>query len=128
MLLRVPLMVLLLSACVAGTGGAPLSVRAVVENAPALDGKEVVVAGWLEQCQRLSCGLFGSAQEVGKEFPYSLSIGRSAWFDAYARRAAPGRVVLRARVHDLCISNPADRVIAVCADRNATLEPLATLR
>lgn len=125
---RLPFAVLALSACVAPPTGRPLTVRDVVENAQALDGKEVLVSGWLERCERLSCGIFGSEEEVEKRFPYYLSIGRSEWFDASAKRAAPGRIVMRARVHDKCISDPAAGAIAVCADRSGTLEPLALIR
>ena len=117
-----------LSACVAGPTARPLTVREVVENAHAFDGKEIVVTGWLEQCQRLSCGIFASAEEVEKDFPYYLSIGRSSWFDAFAQYAAPRRITLRARLHDRCISNPATQIIAACADRGGTLEPLALVR
>jgi hypothetical protein len=123
-----PFPLLAVCGCVAGPTARPLSVREVVEGAQALDGREIVVAGWLEDCRPLSCGLYGSAGEVRKEFPYYLSIGRSPWFDSFARRAAPRRIVLRARLHDRCISDPATETIAVCADRSGTLEPLALVR
>ena len=105
-----------------------MSVREVTQNAAALDGREVVVAGWLEQCLPLSCGLYGSAKEVRKPLPYYLSIGASGWFDAFARRAGRRWVVLRVRVHDRCVSDPAAGTITGCADRAETLEPLALAR
>lgn len=105
-----------------------MGVREVVENAQALDGQEVVVFGWLEHCQRLSCGIYASAEEVEKDFPYYLSIGPSHWFDSFAKRTARTQVVLRARVHDRCISNPATGIISACADRAGTLEPIALIR
>ena len=123
-----PLVLIALSSCVAGPTARPLTVREIVDNARALDGREVVVTGWLQQCERLSCGIFGSAEEVGKLVPYYLSIGRSEWFDAFAQRVAPGQIVLRVRVNDHCISDPANETIAVCADRPRTLEPLALVR
>jgi hypothetical protein len=122
------LLPLTLTACVAGPTERPLTVQHVVENARALDGREVVVSGWMEQCQRLSCGIFASAAEVDKDFPYYLSIGPSRWFDPLAQRAAPGPIVMRARVHDRCISDPATQIIAACSDRNGTLEPLSLIR
>ena len=120
-----PFLFVALSACVAGPTERALSVKQVVENAQALDGQEILVTGWIEHCHRLSCPLFDSAEEVGKEeWSYVLSIGRSTWFDSFARRHAPTRVTLRARLNNRCISNPATRIIAACADRSNTLEPL----
>ncbi|HEX6375587.1 MAG TPA: hypothetical protein VFZ91_07685 [Allosphingosinicella sp.] len=123
-----PFSLLALSGCMAGATERPLSVREVVENARTLDGREIVVAGWLERCQSRSCGIHASADEVGDDFPYYLSIGPSRWFDSFARRTAPTRIVLRARLHDRCISDPAARIIAACADRAGTLEALAVIR
>jgi hypothetical protein len=128
MIRLLPFVLIALSACAAGPTARPLTVREVVESAHALDGKEVVVTGWLEQCQRLSCGIFASAEEVEKDFPYYLSIGRSSWFDAFAQQSAPRRITFRARLRDTCISNPATQSIAGCADRAGTLEPLALVR
>ena len=123
-----PVLLLALSACVAGPGERPLNVRQVVENARALDGQEIVVSGWIEQCQRLFCSLYDSSEEVGKEWPYFLSIGPSRWFDAFAERHAPTRVTLRARLNNRCISDPGRGNIAVCADRANSLEPLSLVR
>jgi hypothetical protein len=123
-----PLACLLLAACATVAPPRPLTVRQVVENAEALDGKVILVSGWLPYCHRLSCGLYGSREEVAKDFAYYLSIGGSRWFDAAALRLEPGFIVLRARLHNKCISDPADGTIAVCADRSGTLEPLALVR
>lgn len=124
-----PLLLLALTACVAGRTERPLSVREVVENAQALDGREIVVSGWIETCQRLSCPLYGSSEEVGKDWPiYYLSIGPSRWFESFARRHAPTRVTLRARVDARCITDPATGAIAACADRANSLEPLGLVR
>lgn len=113
------------SATAAPASARPMSVREVTQNAAALDGREVVVAGWLEQCLPRSCGLYGSAKGVRKRFPYFLSIGASRSFDAFARRAGRRWVVLRVRVHDRCVSDPAADIIAACSDRPSTLEVLA---
>ena len=117
-----------LSACVAGPTERALTVKQVVENARALDGQEILVTGWIDYCHRLSCPLFDSAEEVGKDWPYFLSIGRSSWFDSFARRHAPTRVTFRSRVDARCISDPATGVIAACADRANSLEPLGLAR
>lgn len=128
MIRLLPFAFLLLAGCVGVSGERTLSVREIVENARTLDGQEVTVAGWLESCQPLSCGIFGSAEEVDSDFPYYLGIGRSAWFDSVARKHAPGQIVLRARFRDACISDPSTGIIAACADRSGTLEPLAVIK
>ena len=120
-----PLLFVALSACVSGRSERPLSVRHVVQNAEALDGREIVVTGWIDECRHLSCTLYAGPEDVGKAWPiYILSIGASPWFDAFARLHAPTRITVRARVHNHCISDPAADVIAACADRPNTLEPL----
>ncbi len=119
-----PLLVLVLSACVASPTERALSVREVVQNASALDGQEILVTGWIEYCWRLSCPLFGSAADVTNDNGYFLSIGSSRGFDQFAARQAPGRVTFRARVYDRCISDPARDIIALCADRASTLKPI----
>jgi hypothetical protein len=106
-----------------------LTVREVMERAEAYDGREIVVTGWIDRCERLSCALYASREEAKKESPrYWLSIGASAWFDAFARRRAPGRITLRARLDDRCVTDPADDIIAICADRVNSLNPLAVVK
>ena len=119
-----PALLLALSACASAPTERPLTVRHVVLNAEALDGQEILVTGWIEECWRLSCPLWHSADEVGKDWPFYLSIGSSKWFDRFAQDNAPMRVTLRARFHDKCIVNPVTQIIGVCADRSETLELL----
>jgi hypothetical protein len=107
----------------------PLSVREVMESAEAFDGQEVLVSGWVEECQPLSCILYASRREGRRDWPrYWLSIGSSTWFDAFARRNAPGPVTLRARFSARCVTDPRSGVIALCADRVNSLDPLAIAR
>ena len=123
-----PLLFVALSACVSGRSDRPLSVRDVVQNAEALDGREVIVTGWIDECRQLSCPLYAGPEDVGKGWPiFFLSIGSSRWFDTFARRNGPTLITLRARVHDHCISDPVADVVAVCADRPNTLEPLSLM-
>ena len=119
---------LVLGGCATHAAPRVLDVREIVENAGALDGKEVLVSGWMANCHPLSCGLFQSRRETGRSFPYYLSIGPSDWFDAFANHGPARQVVLRVRVNAKCISNPGTGEIAVCADRPTTLEPLGTIR
>lgn len=125
------LLTLLLAAHAISTGTPqnPLSVRQVMENAETFDGREVVLSGWLEDCLGLSCLFFASRAESRKHPPrYLLSIGSSAWFDAFARRHRPGPVVLRARFDARCVTDPRTDVIAVCTDRARSLDPVAIVR
>lgn len=121
-----PLLFLALQAAVPAQGERPLSVREVMENAGTLDGREIVVSGWIEECHRLSCTLYASRREARKDWPdYWLSIGSSGWFDSFAARNAPTRVTLRARFDARCVTDPASGIIALCADRVNSLAPIA---
>jgi hypothetical protein len=118
-----------LSACVTGGDSRPWTVRQVVEKAEVLNGTEVVVAGWLETCQRLSCALYDSPAEATKDGPTAyLSVGSSDWFDAEARRNGPAHVIIRARVDSRCISDPRQNVMKLCTDRPGDLHPLEIIR
>ena len=113
----------------AGTVEGPLSVRQVMEHAEALDGQEIIVSGWVEECLGLSCGLWASRAESRRHLPrYWLSIGSSAWFDAFARRTTPGWVTLRARFDARCVTDPKTGVFVLCADRVRSLDPIAIVR
>jgi hypothetical protein len=121
--------ILAIIALAAGAGTPPLTVREIMENAEALDGQEILVSGWVEECRRLSCTLYASRREARRTLPrYWLSIGRSAWFDAFARRHGPGRITLRARFDADCVTDPRSDVVALCADRVNSLSPLAVVR
>jgi hypothetical protein len=126
-MLGLHLLIALLSA-EAAQAERPLTVKYVVENAHALDGQEILIEGWMSKCWQLSCSLYASADEVKKGWPYALSIGASSRFDPLLRKRTPGRVTIRARFNNRCVTNPVSRTIAVCADRPNTLEPLAIVR
>jgi hypothetical protein len=116
---------LALAATQAGASERPWTVRQVIENAELLDGREVIVAGWLQACQRLSCPLFNSPEEAKGQSPaYHLSVGGNGWFDHDARRYAPSYVILKARVDARCINDPSQDVIALCTDRPSSLRPV----
>ena len=122
------LSLLAVAGCLAGPSASPLTVREVIDEAQSLDGREIIVEGWLDQCQRLSCPLFASSEDTRSDDPYFLSIGSAPWFDIEMRVATPTWIVLRARFHDLCVNDPASGNYAVCSDRPETLEPLALIR
>jgi hypothetical protein len=123
-----PALLLALAACASVPTERALGVRHVVENAEELNGQEILVTGWVEECGRFGCPLWDSPSEVGKEWPYRLSIAASKWFDRYAEQNAPMRVTLRARFHYRCISDPVSQTIGVCTDRGSNLEPLSRVR
>ena len=126
-----PLMFLIaFQAAVAQPADRRLTVRELMENAERYDGRIVTVSGWVETCERLSCSLFQSRREaLQRRSPlYHLSIGSSPWFDAFARRSAPTRVTLRARFSARCVTDPRDDVIAICADRVRSLDPIGIVR
>jgi hypothetical protein len=123
------LSVLVFLAFAAGANTPPLTVREVMENAQAVDGKEILLSGWIEHCRPLACILYASRREARrKSSRYWLSIGRSAWFDAFARRHGPGKITLRARFDARCVTDPRSGIIAVCTDRVNSLSPVAIAR
>lgn len=124
-----PLLFLALHGSAAQPAERPMTVREVMERAEALDGREIVVSGWVEECRRLSCPLFQSRREARREWPrYWLSVGSSPWFESFARRNVPGRMTLRARLDARCVTDPRTEVIALCSDRAGSLHPLAIVR
>ena len=124
-----PLLLLALHGSAAEPADRPMTVREVMESAEALDGREITVSGWVEECRRLSCPLFQSRREARRTWPrYWLSVGGSPWFDSFASRNAPGRVTLRARLDARCVTDPRTEVFALCGDRAGSLHPLAIVR
>lgn len=125
----VQLLLLSLQASAAEPATRPMTVREMMEKTEALDGQEIVVTGWVRECRRFSCILYQSRRGSRRDDRrYWLSIGASAWFDAFARRNLPGRVTLRARFDASCVIDPRDDVIALCTDRASSLGPLAIVR
>ena len=120
-------LLLVLGGCATSPQERPLTVQQVVERAEALDGREITVSGWIEECWPRGCVLYASRKEASKELPYFLSVGPSQWFDTFAARHTPGRVTLRARFNAHCITDPGTGAIAVCADRVSNLEPIRVL-
>ncbi|MGD9713054.1 MAG: hypothetical protein AB7V46_13425 [Thermomicrobiales bacterium] len=129
MAILLPLLLMLQALPLEAATGHPMSVREVMENNERLDGREIVVSGWVEECRPLSCPLYASRREAHRNGPrYWLSIGSSSGFDAFARDHAPGRVTLRARFRADCVNDPSGEAIAVCADRVNSLSPVAIVR
>ena len=110
----------------------------MIENQDDLDGKTVTVRGWVQNCERLSCGLHDSRAEYRRNLSpepvpgpgdphglgFHLSIGASQWFDEEAALNAPSYVVMTARVDTRCMNVPKDGLIAACTDRPNTLAPI----
>lgn len=133
---------LALASCVTLPDGPVWSVRQVMDNSDAVDGKVINIRGWVQHCERFGCGLYDSREEYrrdqdpdrgpGPGDPYGLgfhlSIGTSAWFDEEAALNAPSYVVMTARVDGRCMDDPKFGDIAVCTDRSNTLEPVRIIR
>lgn len=101
----------------------PLSVEDVLARHHELDGRTIVVRGWLSPCQRLSCRLMARTQ--GTTSPY-LSIGGSLAFDARIAGRTGQRITIRARLDARCMHARLDAVrenddVVICTDRASEL-------
>ena len=120
-----PFLLLALGGCVTTAREPPLSVQQVVEQAEALDGREITVSGWIHECRPRGCALYGSRKDVDNDSSFFLSIGPSAWFDEWAEEYGSRRITFRARLDAFCIiDDPRPDIIRVCADRAPTLQPI----
>jgi len=106
---RVPsLAALLLAACATPrfTADQIFTPNQIQQRAQELDGKTVAVRGWLPFCEPSACTLF-ETKDAWDNFQLNtttmLSIARDARFDASVRSRIPAEVVIRARVHAVCI-------------------------
>ena len=136
------LAVLALASCVTQPDGTVWSVRQVMDNPEAAEGKVINVRGWVQHCERLGCGLYDSREEYRRSqdpdrgpgpgdpegLGFDLSIGTSAWFDEEAALNAPSYVVMTVRVDGRCMNDPKYGIIAACTDRSDTLVPIRILR
>jgi hypothetical protein len=120
---------LALAACTTASEERPWTVRQVLENRQSLNGKTIVLKGWSDSCQRLSCTLYDSPDEVRKERAnYWVSVGGYPSFDQAAAARVPSYVVMVARVKTRCMNDPSGETIALCADRPSSIVPLRILR
>jgi hypothetical protein len=129
-----------LGSCAAGGAkdGAVWSAGDIPRSAQELNGKKVVVRGWLPHCHRLSCPLFSSQADAeaaeksvaGKSW---ISIGSTRSFNRAVWKKTPAEIVLVGRVNADCIQPPPPRiegeqqVIVLCADRTPDLVPIKIL-
>jgi hypothetical protein len=102
-----------------------LSVTEVIARHRELNGRQVIVRGWLDRCRTLSCGLFASrkAAVIHRYGDDMLSIGWSKAFDRELLNRGPVEILLRARVNDTCM-----RPEIICLDRADELQPIKILR
>ena len=141
--LSLALAALAMTSCITSSpAGRVWSVRQVIENQDALDGRVITVRGWVRYCERLGCALYDSRAEErldrdpdrgpGPGDPYGLgfhlSIGGYPWFDEQAHLNAPSYVVMVAKVDGRCMNDPKEGIIAACTDRPDTLVPIRILR
>ncbi|HEY5722898.1 MAG TPA: hypothetical protein VIT45_11310 [Allosphingosinicella sp.] len=131
-----------LASCATRPDGPVWSVRQVMDNSEAVEGKVIDIRGWVQRCERLGCGLYDSREEYRRSqdpdrgpgpgdpegLGFHLSIGTSAWFDEEAALNAPSYVIMTARVDGRCMNDPKHGTIALCIDRSGTLEPIRIIR
>jgi hypothetical protein len=105
------------------------------QHAAKLDGRTILVRGWLPRCGGLDCTLYSSKTAADRFWENRghnriLSIGAAPEFDRVIRSQVPAEIVLRARVNADClrkneIRNPDGTIdIILCADRTDDLIPL----
>ena len=102
-----------------------MSVANVRNNLHALDGKTVVVHGWLDRCEKLSCGLFPSLA-AARACDYGgvmLSVAASPVVDGRAAELALREVQIEGVLSDRCRAPTADGTITVCSDRAPDFTP-----
>ena len=104
---------------------APLTVGAVVADHSALNGKTIMVRGWLDRCVDLSCALFptrAAAMAKSWERPL-LSVGASPLIDNHLDQLRHAEIILEARFDNRCLENK-----HICLDRAPTLDPVRVVR
>ena len=113
---------LALGACVTAQPAQVATISQLTSNLAAFDGQVVLVHGWLDECEDLSCGLFASKSEAEERQygPQMLSIGSTVSFDDKAVGKGPAEVLLKARVDATC-----RREDIVCMDRASELRPIS---
>jgi hypothetical protein len=115
------------------------TVDEVAQHAWQLNGQIINVRGWLQECRKIDCSLFGSkADALGfSSAPLKhplLEIGSSSDFDSMVANKLPAEILLRAKVDATCI-DPKDRtdakgnrLITFCVDRVNELQPVRLIK
>ncbi len=114
--------------------GPKVTTADVIANIHAWNGKEVLVTGWLGQCQRYDCGLYptlsdaklveegsSGSPEWMTAMDRRLSIGPGKAFDRRAQGLAMKEVIVRATITDQCRQRDQG---SSCLDRAGDLIPV----
>lgn len=118
----------LLLAVATAAPGTPMSVTDALSKLHALNGKKVVVHGWLDRCERLSCALFPTLA-AARQRDYSgprLSLAGTHVVDDRAAELAHREIVIEGVISDRC-HQAANGEIVVCTDRAPDLTPIRIL-
>ncbi|HEY1142576.1 MAG TPA: hypothetical protein VGE68_00935 [Sphingomicrobium sp.] len=95
----------------------PTTIAAIRSDPKKFNGQVVRLTGWVNQCQRLSCGIEERPASDPKGAGQRLSIAGDAKFDRTIVPLLPTYVEFDARVDTGCLVSPAGDTIMVCADR-----------
>jgi hypothetical protein len=99
----------------------PTTIAAVRANPKKFDGQIVRLHGYVNACQRLSCGVEERLATAPNGAGQRLSIAGDAKFDATVTPLLPTYVEFDARVDATCLISSSGNTITVCADRAPVL-------
>ena len=105
----------------------PTTIAAIRANPKKFDGKIVRLHGYVNRCQRLSCGVEEGLATAPAGAGERLSIAADPRFDAMITPLIPTYVEFDARVDATCLVSPSGSTITVCTDRAPVLT-IVTLR
>lgn len=97
------------------------TIAAIRSNPRKYDGQVVRLTGWVNSCQRLSCGINERPASDPKGAGDGLSIGDDAKFDQTIAPLLPTYVEFDARFDARCLIHSQENEIVVCTDRAPVL-------
>ena len=103
------------------------TIAAIRSNPKKFDGQLVRIHGWVNSCERLSCGITERPAADLSGAGQRLSIAANPKFDATVKPLLPTYVEFDARVDATCLTPSSGNEIKVCADRVPELT-VVTLR
>ena len=97
------------------------TIAAIRSNPRKYNGQVVRLTGWVNSCQRLSCGINERPASDPKGAGDGLSIGDDAKFDQTIAPLLPTYVEFDARFDARCLIHSQGNEIVVCTDRAPVL-------
>jgi hypothetical protein len=99
----------------------PATIAAIRANPKHFDGQIVRLHGYVNRCQRLSCGVEERLATAPGGAGERLSIAGDSRFDATITPLIPTYVEFDARVDATCLFSSSGNTITVCTDRAPVL-------